>query len=94
MTYNQDAVQWSAENFDRDYLLAWWPTTLPTLIVTGSADRIVTQSLWQANRFHTGNVIWRVIADAGHFPWLEQPVAVRNAFDEVAQRISSHRHSG
>src|SRR3954468_23265741 len=45
-------------HFDRDYQLAWWPTTLPTLIVSGSADRIVTQSLWQANRFQTDNVIW------------------------------------
>jgi hypothetical protein len=30
---------------------------LPTLIVSGAADRIVTQSLWQANRFHTENII-------------------------------------
>ena len=59
-------MRWSAQNFDRDYQLAWWPTTLPTLIVSGSADRIVIQSLWQANRFQADNVIWRVIADAGH----------------------------
>jgi pimeloyl-ACP methyl ester carboxylesterase len=94
MACNQDAVRWSAQNFDRNYQFAWWSTTLTILIVSGSADRIVTQWLWQANRFHTDNVIWCVIADAGHFPWIEQPVAVRNAFAEVTQRISTHRRSG
>lgn len=87
MPYNRDAVQWSAENFDSDYELVWWPTTLPTMIVSGSHDRIVVQSLWQPPRFHTGNVIWRVIEGAGHFPWIEQPTAVCDAFREVAQRI-------
>jgi pimeloyl-ACP methyl ester carboxylesterase len=92
MPYNTRAVQWSDANFDRSYQTAWWPTTLPTLIVSGSADRIVTQSLWQAERFHTQNVIWRVIAEAGHFPWIEQPAAVHAAFAAVTQRISTHRN--
>lgn len=88
MPYNQDAVAWSAENFDRAYRSAWWPTSLPTLIVSGSEDRIVTQSLWQPSRFRTANVIWRVIADAGHFPWVEQPAAVRDAFGALARAIA------
>lgn len=87
MPYNLTAVQWSARHFDRDYQMAWWPTTLPTLIVSGSADRVVTQSLWQPARFHTENVIWRVIPAAGHFPWMEQPGAVREAFAELVPRI-------
>jgi len=88
MPYNEDAVRWSDANFDHNYELAWWPTTLPTLIVSGAADRIVTQALWESERFSTPNVIRRVIADAGHFPWIEQPSAVRDAFTELAQRIS------
>lgn len=91
MPYNTRAAQWSDENFDRSYQTTWWPTTMPTLIVSGSADRIVTQSLWHSERFHTQNVIWRVIAEAGHFPWIEQPAAVRAAFAAVTQRISTHR---
>jgi pimeloyl-ACP methyl ester carboxylesterase len=93
MPYNQDAVQFSAQNFDRDYELAWWPTTLPTLIVSGSKDRIVTQSLWRAKRFQTENVSWHVIPEAGHFPWIEQPVAVRDAFAELARRVLQSRNS-
>lgn len=71
--------------WDRQYRFAWWPTTLPTLVVSGSADRIVMQSLWR--RFRGENVIWRVISDAGHFPRLEQPDVVREVFAELEQRI-------
>lgn len=97
MPYNTHAAGWSAANFDHNYELAWWPTTVPTLIISGAADRIVTQTLWQSERFSAPNVIRRVIPDAGHFPWIEQPAAVREAFAEVAQRISvlgmgSQRH--
>ncbi|WP_253861714.1 alpha/beta fold hydrolase [Mycobacterium asiaticum] len=87
MPYNVDAVRWSAENFDRDYQSAWWPTSVPTLIVSGASDRVVIQSLWRPILFQTPNVTWRVIADAGHFPWIERPGAVRDAFAEVAERI-------
>ncbi|WP_205873182.1 alpha/beta fold hydrolase [Mycobacterium camsae] len=87
MPFNVDAVRWSADHFDRDYRLAWWPTTLPTLILSGSADRIVTQSLWQPERFHHNNVLWRVISEAGHFPWIEQPAAVRDAFTEFSRSL-------
>jgi pimeloyl-ACP methyl ester carboxylesterase len=93
MPYNPKAVHWSDANFDRSYQLAWWPTTLPTLIVSGSADRIVTQSLWEAEQFQTKNVIRRVIAAAGHFPWIEQPAAVRDAFAEIAQTICTYRNT-
>lgn len=89
MPYNKDAERWSDANFDHDYELAWWPMVLPTLIVSGAADRVVTQALWEAPRFWARNVIRRVIADAGHFPWIEQPAAVRDAFAELAQRISA-----
>ncbi|WP_204802695.1 alpha/beta fold hydrolase [Mycobacterium riyadhense] len=92
LPYNSNAARWSDASFDHSYQLAWWPTTLPTLIVSGSADRIVTQSLWESERFSTANVIKRVIADAGHFPWIEQPAAVGDAFAELAHRISVHRN--
>ncbi|MDP7701752.1 MULTISPECIES: alpha/beta fold hydrolase [unclassified Mycobacterium] len=87
MPYNIPAVQWSAEHFDRDYQFAWWPSTLPTLIISGSEDRIVTQSLWRTASFQTENVLWSVIPEAGHFPWMEQPEAVRGSFAELEQRI-------
>lgn len=89
LPYNVRAAQWSEQYFDGDYVSAWWPSTMPTLIVSGSADRIVTQSVWQPKRYHTENVIWHVIPEAGHFPWIDHPGAVRVAFAELARRCSS-----
>ncbi|MFV1503021.1 alpha/beta fold hydrolase [Mycobacterium kansasii] len=91
LPYNARAAQWSEANFDRGYRSAWWPSTLPTLIVSGSADRIVTQTLWHDKRFHTPNTTWRVIAGAGHFPWIEQPAAVHDAFAALVGQIDNRR---
>ncbi|GGL89685.1 alpha/beta hydrolase [Nakamurella endophytica] len=46
MPYNRRAVDWSDRHFDRTYTAAWWPASLPTLVLGGGADRIVTQTLW------------------------------------------------
>ena len=80
MPYNLAAVEWSDQHFDHTYELKWWPKALPTLILSGSHDRIVNQSFWDDRRFAGGNVMRLTIEDAGHFPWIEQPMAVRAAF--------------
>ena len=36
MPYNGLAIAWSARNFDETYTSAWWPQTIPTLIVSGA----------------------------------------------------------
>ena len=53
MPYNGLAVAWSARNFDETYTSAWWPQTIPTLIVSGADDRIVWQGAWE-NRVSRG----------------------------------------
>lgn len=87
MPYNGPAVDWSDEHFDRDYIHAWFPRALPTLIVSGSADRIVDQSLWDDDRFRGPHVQRRVIDGGAHFPWIERPAAVIVAFAELAERL-------
>ncbi len=77
LPYNAAAVSWSADNFDRDYVATWWPTSLPTLVVSGSEDRVVDQSLWDDPRFVGRHVQRVVIPDAGHFPWVDQPAPVK-----------------
>jgi pimeloyl-ACP methyl ester carboxylesterase len=84
MPYNADAVNWSARNFDETYESRWWPATLPTLIVSGSHDRIVDQSLWNEPRLRGDHVLRRHIDSAAHFPWIERPDAVRAAFHDFA----------
>jgi pimeloyl-ACP methyl ester carboxylesterase len=88
MPYNRAAVDWSDREFDHDYAAAWWPQALPVLIVSGGEDRIVDQSLWDAARFDGANVIRRTIKGAAHFPWVERPEAVRQAFRELAARLA------
>lgn len=84
MPYNGSAVAWSDDNFDNTYQSTWWPSAIPTLIVSGSDDRIVTQTSWSESRFSGPNVVHRTVDGGAHFPWIEQPDAVRAAFSEFA----------
>ena len=79
LPYNPAAVDWSAEHFDQQYVSNWWPATLPTMIISGDQDRIVDQCLWNDGRYQTSNVDHITIEGAGHFPWIDQPGAVRSA---------------
>ena len=88
MPYNRAAVDWSDRHFDHDYVATWWPDTLPTLIVSGSDDRIVSQRLWDDEHFRGANVE-RIVIDRGqHFPWFENPSAVREALQSFAGRLT------
>ena len=87
MSYNNEAVVWSAQNFDGTYAAAWWPSQIPTLVVSGGDDRIVDQSLWDETRFNGQNVLHRSIEGGQHFPWIERPEAVRSAFEDIAHAI-------
>ncbi len=89
MPYNSAAVDWSDANFDHVYAARWWPEDIPVMRLAGAEDRIVWQGGWDAPRYRTPNVIEHVIPGAGHFPWIENPDAVRAAFAESAERIAS-----
>ena len=88
MPYNGAAVAWSDDHFDHTYASRWFPEQLPTLIVGGGEDRIVTQRLWNDPRFEGEHVLRRTIDGGGHFPWIERPAAVRAAFAEFAAVLS------
>ncbi|MDB5724478.1 MAG: alpha/beta hydrolase [Novosphingobium sp.] len=87
MPYNSAAVAWSEDHFDHIYEAAWWPDTLPVLVLAGADDRIVWQGGWDDPRFHGPNVSFATIPDAGHFPWIENPTAVAAAFAQFAERL-------
>ena len=87
MPYNGAAVAWSDRYFDHIYASTWWPGQTPTLIISGSDDRIVTQTLWDDERFHGDNVLQRIIDGGAHFAWIENPGDVRHAFAELAELI-------
>ncbi|MCY1041256.1 alpha/beta fold hydrolase [Corallococcus sp. bb12-1] len=87
MPYNSAAVDWSDAHFDHVYAARWWPTDIPILRLAGAQDRIVWQGGWDAPRYCTPNVIERSIPGAGHFPWIENPGAVRAAFADFSRRL-------
>ncbi|MFB7056032.1 alpha/beta fold hydrolase [Streptomyces vinaceus] len=86
LPYCHDAVAWADANFDDAYQARWKPESgsLPTLIVSGSEDHVVDQSLWQEDAaFDRSHVLKRTIQGGGHFPWIENPQAVRRAFADL-----------
>ncbi|MEU8591169.1 alpha/beta fold hydrolase [Streptomyces sp. NPDC048664] len=84
LPYCQEAVAWAEAHFDESYRALWTPRTLPTLLVSGAEDHVVDQDIWrQAEGFDRPNVLRRHIAGAGHFPWIENPDAVREAFTDL-----------
>ena len=87
MPYNSAAVDWSDANFDHTFTAQWFPNDIPVLRLWGDNDRIVSQAAWDAPMYRTPNVLERPISDAGHFPWIENPEAVRVAFRAFASRI-------
>ncbi len=87
MPYNVAAAEWSDANFDRTFKASWWPTRLPVLRLWGDDDRIVSQRGWAASAYQTPNVSARAIPNAGHFPWIDNPIAVTLAFQEFAAKL-------
>ena len=89
MPYNGRAVAWSDQNFDHTFTATWWPTNLPTLIISGSDDRIVTQHLWDDDRYRGQHVTHAIIDGGAHFAWIENPAAVKRALQQFADKVGT-----
>jgi len=87
MPYNSAAVDWSDTHFDHIYRAAWWPQSIPVLVLAGDDDRIVWQGGWEDERFRTPNAEFHRVPNGGHFPWIENPAAVSAAFAAFAAKI-------
>ncbi|MER8186857.1 alpha/beta hydrolase [Kitasatospora sp. NPDC094015] len=86
LPFCNDAVAWADAHFDDTYRARWTPAAggPPTLIVSGAEDHVVDQGLWRQDAsFDRPHVLHRTIEGAGHFPWLENPAALRGAFAEL-----------
>ncbi|HEY5259896.1 MAG TPA: alpha/beta hydrolase [Rhabdochlamydiaceae bacterium] len=88
LPYNFESCQWSADHFDDTYQALWIPKELPTLIFAGDQDMICPLSTFKkVKEFHRPNILIREIPEAGHFPWVENPAAVKALFHEYAERF-------
>ena len=66
----------------------WIPKTIPTLILAGAEDRITPLKLFRNDkRFNQKNITFKSIKAAGHFPWIENPAEVAEAFNVYVNQL-------
>ena len=91
LPFNYEIDQWSQENFDQAYAFKWVPQTIPTLIISGEQDCITPLKLFiDVKEFHQGNIVMKLIRNAGHFPWIENPQETVAAFKEYYSKLVFH----
>jgi len=84
----QPAVWWQRKALELDFSAKWVPQQVPTLIVGAKYDCICPFSLFQKDeRFSRSNIQMFYIDNAGHLPWVENPAAVRRAFDAFCTQL-------
>ncbi len=79
---NVDTAYWWITKGSKAYsTINWIPEKIPVLILGGTHDFITPLSLFEEDRrFHRNNIEIVNIPNAGHFPWIEQPIFIKDAF--------------
>ncbi len=91
LKFNVDTGYWWHTQGSKNYAtIKWIPQKVPLMIVGGSHDFLTPISLFQQDsRFHRNNIEIISIPDAGHFPWMEQPVLIRDIFKSFEAKLNS-----
>ena len=81
---------WLAQDEDEDLRPLLPHITAPTLVVTGDADCLVAPAASQeiAEGLPHGRIV--VLADAGHYPWVDQPDPFRSAVSAFLAAAHDH----
>lgn len=88
LPYNYETCQWSETHFDRTYQAKWIPKTIPTLILAGEEDQITPLKLFRNDkRFSQKNITIKSIKGAAHYPWIENPAEVGEAFNFYVNQL-------
>ena len=89
LPYNHKAYDWAQKHFHPSYQVRWIPQKLPTLVLGGEYDIITPIELFQSDpRFQRDNIAIKVISNASHFPWMEQPKLVEKTLQNFALNLS------
>ncbi len=62
---------------------------IPTLVLWGASDRVVTQEYGRSFAAAIPSAQFEVIAEAGHLPWIEQPAETFQVLDRFVTGVSS-----
>jgi len=66
----------------------WAPQQVPTLIIGAKYDCRCPFSLFKNDqRFHRDNIRLLFLENGGHCPWVENPAAMKEAFEELTSRL-------
>ncbi|MDO8954747.1 MAG: alpha/beta hydrolase [Gammaproteobacteria bacterium] len=85
---NYRATEWMAKNFDSSYVATWIPAQLPTLILGGNQDRIISLSVFTDKaEYHRENITFKPISQAGHYPWHDNPEEVLMSFKSYCGKL-------
>lgn len=88
LPYNYRTYDWAQKYFHPNYSACWAPQILPTLIMGGSDDVLTPIGLFRNDkRFQNEIISIKVIKNASHFPWVEQPKAVEKAWQQFAMSL-------
>jgi pimeloyl-ACP methyl ester carboxylesterase len=87
--YNNASYYFTIENFYTDYECKWSPKTIPTMTITSENDFICPPRIFADDkRFQSPNIINKIIAQAGHCPWIVHQDKVQTCFDHFAEMLS------
>lgn len=88
LPYNHETWKWAEQHFDVTYQAQWIPRRIPTLILSGSKDiAIPIRYFAEKEEYKRSHILMKEIENAGHFPWIENPQSVIDAFNEYLSRL-------
>lgn len=61
---------------------------VPTLVLWGASDRVVSQDYGRAFAGAIPDARFELVAEAGHLPWIEQPAATYGLIDRFVDRFA------
>ncbi|MCB0512949.1 MAG: alpha/beta hydrolase, partial [Bacteroidetes bacterium] len=89
LPYNYHPYDWAEKDFHPQFKATWIPKNIPTLIIAGDHDILTPIEAFKSDsRFNKHNIKYKLINDASHFPWVEQPDEVFSAIAEFKEGIS------
>jgi pimeloyl-ACP methyl ester carboxylesterase len=62
---------------------------IPTLVLWGASDRVVTKEYGRAYAAAIPNAQFEIVPEAGHMPWLEQPAKTFRLLDHFIANVIS-----
>ena len=91
LIFNVDTGYWWLTEGAKIYsTINWIPEKTPMLILGGNHDLLTPLSLFEEDlRFQRNNIDIISISNAGHFPWIEQPTLIKDAFCSFIKKIDA-----